>query len=464
MKLFPKLALTVSSLLIATTTGLSFCFYRSERTHIRQDVSQEQQLVLQNLVHITQESLLTNDDLLLVKYTHWLRKWTPALRSASVVGPEGQILAHSEPSRIGHYLTESPRLAHERRILTAPVQLGSHVMATASLAFSEDYTEQAVRARLKELQSRLQNVAVWSLGIGVAVSFGLALSWTRPIEGLSRAAETVGKGKWTLHLGQLTRRNDELGLLAKAFREMAKQLQQLDQLKEDFVSAVTHELRSPLSAMESYLNLISHELAAGVTVADWETYIQRLRLNTQRLSRFVNDLLDVAAIERGKIPLRPDTVDLSALAQDVLALFRPKLEERHLNHDLQICADFPAVWADADKTRQVLINLVSNAIKFTPDGGHIQISLERHSSKKSVRCCVTDTGIGIAEEDQNKIFNKFEQVHSARTTVKGPKGTGLGLAISRSLIELQGGILEVKSQFGQGSTFIFTLPIKEEHP
>src|SRR4029077_16026058 len=118
----------------------------------------------------------------------------------------------------------------------------------------------------------------------------------------------------------------------------------------------------------------------------------------------------------------------------------------------------PAVYADPEKIHQVLVNLVSNAMKFTPENGRMLIQLEASQSKQLLHVSVTDTGIGIAAADQAKIFNKFEQVRSARPTVKGPKGTGLGLAICRQLIEMHGGTISVRSQPGKGSTFSFTLP------
>ncbi len=125
-------------------------------------------------------------------------------------------------------------------------------------------------------------------------------------------------------------RRDELGFLSKSFQTMAEELQELDHMKEDFVSAVTHELRSPLGAIESYLNLINEEVREGISPSTWQTYMERLRVNTQRLTRFVNDLLDVASLERGKIALERQPVNLAILIQDVVAFFAPKAAERKL--------------------------------------------------------------------------------------------------------------------------------------
>src|SRR6185437_2941875 len=194
----------------------------------------------------------------------------------------------------------------------------------------------------------------------------------------------------------------------------------------------------------------------------WQTYLDRLRANTQRLTRFVNDLLDVAAIERGKITLEPQSLSVGILAQDVLALFGPKLQEKKITGQVRVGVQLPPVFADPEKIRQVIVNLVSNALKFTPEGGRIEISAETLPQKKALRLSVRDTGIGISDEDQQKIFYKFEQVKSARSSVKGPKGTGLGLSICRALVELHGGTIGVESRPGEGSVFFFTLPIHQE--
>jgi len=462
MKLFPKLALTISALLVGATLALSATFYVAERRSIRAEADQERRALLQNLVHITQESFLSNDDLLLVKYTRWLQEWNPSLVSASVVSPRGEVLAHSEPSQIGKSVSQIPIDTDRTHILvlTQPVHLGNQWVATASTGFSERQFEAVVQNRLKGLKRRLGIIATGAVAAGFLISFILALSWTRPIGTLTAAAILVGQGKYRLDLADNMRRRDELGSLSKTFQTMAEELQELSQMKEDFVSAVTHELRSPLGAIESYLNLIHEEIREGISPSAWQTYSERLRVNTQRLTRFVNDLLDVAALDRGKVTLDCHRVNLAILIQDIISFYTAKLAERRL-----VCitpasgASLPYAWADPDKIRQVLVNLLTNAIKFTPERGVIEIGVQPASRGNQLQVYVKDSGVGIAPEDQLKIFNKFEQVHSARLSVKGAKGTGLGLSICRALVELHGGTLGVESTPGEGSSFYFTLPI-----
>jgi signal transduction histidine kinase len=459
MKLFPKLALSVSALLIVSILGLSGAFYLSQQRAIRQQMDQERRSLLNNLVHIAQESFLTNDDLLLVKYTGLMQKWNPALISASVDSVNGEILAHSEPGRIGKSISENEPAATEVLVLSEPVRMGTHVIAAATVSFSQRFYDELLRERFAILQRRIAQVALAALSCGLLISFLIALSWTRPIGSLVKAAGRIGEGKYELELAATDRRADELGFLANAFQEMAERLRELDTMKEDFVSAVTHELRSPLGAIESYLNLIADELKDGLSEESWRLYLERLRVNTQRLTRFVNDLLDVAAFERGKIVLQSQATSLPLLAREVAGLYAAQSVEKKIALNVLPSAELPEVHADAEKIRQVLINLISNAMKFTPAGGRVDIFFEHLKNEKVVRVSVQDSGMGIASHDQSKIFNKFEQVHGARRQIKGPKGTGLGLAICKALVELHGGTLSVRSQVGEGSIFFFVLPL-----
>jgi len=465
MKLFPKLAFTMSGLVLLSTVALSFTFYWMEERSLRHHADAERRAVLGNLVHMTEESFLTNDDLLLIKYTAWIQKWNPSIVSASVVDAHGGILAHSQPTQIGKQVTAEtvPMPSSDQvLILSEPINLGSHGTATASVGFSQTLLNQALQAQLRVLQKRVLFVGGGTLGLGWLITFILALSWTRPIRILSQAATLVGKANYHIDLKTLPARRDELGGFSRHFYSMVDQLKQLDQMKEDFVSAVTHELRSPLGAIESYLNVIEDELNQGISTTEWRTYVERLRINTQRLTRFVNDLLDVAALERGKVSMTKQSVSIRLLIQDILALFSAKMGERKLFVRTDIPTDCPSAFADADKIRQVLTNLLSNAIKFTPAGGVIEVGMKHLPSEKRMEVYIKDSGIGIAEDQQERLFNKFEQVHAARQLTKGPKGTGLGLSICRALVELHGGRMGVTSRPNEGSRFYFTLPLNED--
>jgi signal transduction histidine kinase len=457
VRLFPKLALTVLSLLILTCALLAGCFYWSEQRQIRLEIGQQEQGILDNLVHIAQESFLSNDDLLLVKYVGWLRNWNSDIVSASIVETHGEIRAHSEPDRIGKKMTDKPG-GSDVLLFSQPVYLGHKWLGTASIAFSAQAIEKLIKNRLHHLKLRICLACSLCGILGVAAAFLFAMTLARPVNHLSTAMRNIASGEWSPNLHSIDMRKDEIGALAASLKAMAARLGELDRMKEDFVSAVTHELRSPLGAIESYLRLMREEKPAHPP-DEWPLYLERMEFNTQRLTRFVNDLLDVAALERGKIQMKRRPVDLAVLIKEVMQLFDAKLRECSLAVSLEFGSGLPEVSADGDKIRQVLINFVSNAIKFTPSGGRITVSAKQESDK-AVIVRVADTGLGISPSDQEKLFNKFEQVREARLQIKGPKGTGLGLAISRALVEMHGGHVGVSSEPGKGSIFYFTLPVE----
>ena len=457
MRLFSKLALLVSGLLLAAIVAFGALDYWNQERLIRQEAQAHQQELLQNLAMIAEDAYYSQDDLLLAVYAHSLQKRNPELISASVVDPHGRILAHSEPHQIGK--TFDPVMPSYAVVLSQSVKAGKRYLGTASIMFSQKVLDVMLQARLTELKKRMVSLTVLVLLLGLAGSFVMALSWTRPLRRVIAGTEEIGQGHWDVDLGGSERRKDELGILSRAVRAMASQLQELDQMKEDFVTAVTHELRSPLGAIESFLNMIAHERQSGRPPIYWEDYHNRMGQNVQRLTRFVNDLLDVAALDRGKVQLQPEVVDMAALSQEVVRFFEASLQQKRLTVNLELPDRLPKVLADPDKVHQILINLLSNAIKFTPDGGQIRICLEDLAPKSFLQISVIDSGMGIRMEDQQKIFNKFEQVKSARQKIKGPKGTGLGLAICQGLVELHGGEIRVQSLPEQGSTFSFTLPV-----
>jgi signal transduction histidine kinase len=459
MKLFPKLALVVSGLVVGSILTVSVWMYSHEKRDVEEHARQEQQAVLQNLVNMAEEAIVAYDDLMLVKYIQLLQQWNPSLTSASVVGPHGEILAHSEISRIGRQATAEPLGPSYGLLLSQSVNLKHHRLGNASVTFSQRRVQEALDAQIAQIKKRMASITGLILLLGFGLSFWIAHSWTRPIGKLAGAFEQIGKGQWGVNLGTLEHRKDEIGFLSRSCLAMATQLAELDQLKDDFVAAVSHEFRSPLAAIESYLDRIEVVRKRGDPPERWVGNLEPIRASAERLERFVDDLLDVAYAHTGKLSLERRTTDLSLLARDTLNHFDIKFREKHITYDLAAPQAIPIAYVDPDRIRQVLTNLLSNALKFTPEGGHVQMGLEAVNQGRSVRVMVKDNGIGIAQADQTRVFNKFEQVKSARAKVKTAKGSGLGLAISRALVELHGGAIGVTSELGRGSEFFFTLPV-----
>lgn len=229
-------------------------------------------------------------------------------------------------------------------------------------------------------------------------------------------------------------------------------MKEVEQLKSDFVANVSHELRSPLAAIQKNLTVILDKTAGDINDNQKE-FLSLAKENVARLTRLINDLLDLSKIEAGKMELKKVRTDLSTLVRKTVASFSGWFSEKHITSRLQTPDQPVELELDPDKITQVLNNLLSNALKFTPAQGKILVALH---AADPVEVSVTDTGVGIAPKDLLRIFNKFEQVNTNHPN--GVNGTGLGLPLAKEIVEKHGGKIQVKSEIGKGSTFSFTLP------
>jgi signal transduction histidine kinase len=232
-------------------------------------------------------------------------------------------------------------------------------------------------------------------------------------------------------------------------------LRELDRLKSDFVANVSHELGTPLTAIKGAVDLILREVPGPLTEKQIH-YLARVRSNTQHLAGLIRDLLDLAKIEEGKIELKATRVSLVGLLQEVVETLRPVAMEKQIALEVVMPESSILVWADRDKVTQVLMNLIGNAMKFTPPQGTVKVSAANDGAEW-VQVVVHDTGPGIPTDEKEKIFDKFYQVTGEGR--QKPKGTGLGLAISKRLVEMHGGRIWLDSEPTRGSTFCFTLPM-----
>ncbi len=232
-----------------------------------------------------------------------------------------------------------------------------------------------------------------------------------------------------------------------------ERLQELDQLKSAFVSIVSHELRTPMTSIKGLVENMMDGLT-GTLNERQSFYLSRVKHNIERLTRMINDLLDLSRIEAGKMELQSSPVNLGSLAREVVELLQPLAEERHLTFLAQIIDPIPLIQADRDKLIQVLTNLIMNAIKFTEPSGTVTIEVCQQEDG-FVRTCIQDTGCGIPLDEQQTIFERFYRGQTA--DIKN-RGAGLGLAITKSLVELHGGRIWVTSKPGEGSRFSFTIP------
>ena len=234
------------------------------------------------------------------------------------------------------------------------------------------------------------------------------------------------------------------------------ELEKAYRLKSEFLANMSHELRTPINALIGYTALMLDRIYGDLT-AKQEEGLHRIQVSSQHLLALINDILDLAKIEAGKMPIHLERLSLNELVHDAAAQIEPIVRRKGLEFNVQLPSEPVVMETDRTKVRQIVLNLLSNAVKFTARGS---VSISARASENEVRIAVSDTGIGIRPEDLEVIFEEFRQVDQSRTREYG--GTGLGLSITRKLIALLGGDIAVASQYGRGSTFTVTLPLTSE--
>src|SRR3989344_7072690 len=248
----------------------------------------------------------------------------------------------------------------------------------------------------------------------------------------------------------------ELRELSEELQSANLKLKELDKLKDEFVSVASHELRTPMTAIRSYVWMALHRSDIPLS-QKLQRYLYRTFISTERLINLVSDMLNLSRIESGKIEINPVSLNLTNLVNDIIEDVRIKADEKRIKI-LVLEEKVPPVFADPEKLQQILLNLLGNALKFTFPGGTIAISF--FTDGKVVEISIKDSGQGIAREDMGKLFKKFGRLDASYVSISSSGGTGLGLYISRSLIELMHGRIWAESEgIEKGSKFSFSLPV-----
>jgi signal transduction histidine kinase len=301
----------------------------------------------------------------------------------------------------------------------------------------------------------------------------------KPVKHLKEVSDAISAGE--LNVRSEIQTGDEFEDLSHAFNRMLRTLvsmqdrlrkvnQDLDhkvdelaqanlalyesnRLKSDFLATMTHELRTPLNSILGF----SEVLQAGLTLTEKQArWLGNIRTSGEQLLNMINDILDLAKIEAGKMEIHPVEFSTYDVCEGLLTMFRPQAEKKNIDLAVALAPDIPLIHQDVNKFRQILSNLLSNAIKFTPEGG--RVAVRGKIDGDMLEMTVTDTGVGIAAEDQELIFEKFRQSGNPMTREQG--GTGLGLSIVRELTQILGGTVSLQSELGRGSTFTILLPLQ----
>ena len=289
-----------------------------------------------------------------------------------------------------------------------------------------------------------------SVLVALFVSLLLSRRIVEPIRTLTDASQHIAEGHYDERV--VVNGSDEIAHLATRFNQMAVQLEQVESMRRQLIGDITHELRTPLTSIRGYME----GLVDGVLPSDAETFNQ-IHHEAERLSRLVDDLQELSRVEAKAFSLDVRSVAVSDLVQTTVKRLSPQARDKHIGLEYSLPADLPPIQADEDRITQVLVNLVANAIHYTPEGGKVTISAARQAD--DVLVSVKDSGIGIAPEHIANLFTRFYRVDKSRSRTTGG-GSGIGLTIAKHLVEAHGGRIWAESQGeGWGSIFTFSLKI-----
>lgn len=320
--------------------------------------------------------------------------------------------------------------------------------------------EKDVELANRELNRRGQmTVRAGLAGLGISILAGLfgsrflAHSMIRPLRELLRGIRSISKarGSEPIHIGS----RDEFGELADAFNEMARRLKEEQQMRSDFISMLSHEIRTPLTSIRESVNLIEEGIMGNINEKQ-RKFLEIANLEIGRVCELLNRLMQVFRMESGVLKIRPRPLDPSDLIATCLDQTIPLAEAKGTAIESHIPSDLPQIMGDAEQLPQVLLNILGNAVKFSPSDSKVIVRAAPEADQTKLNIFVSDNGPGIPEEEQAFIFNKYYRARGVREHMDG---VGLGLSISKRIIEAHGGRVWVTSNMGKGSTFGFSLPI-----
>ena len=469
-----KLAFFATLLVVFVAFSISYYIRQGQKRVIIENQEVARVDTVKGLRQVAREAILVDDDTGMVNYINLLQK-SLTTAYAMVLHENGHVRVHTDPTLIGKTIDDEAtrkilQTGNKQDVLvqylttpdgndiidiSVPIVIPPEYKGAARIGFDKSVIDQGIQTSLRVMDQRIKGAFFLALVLGVAGAFLLATFVTKPIEILRDGAQRIGDGHLDHRID--VKSNDELGELADDFNQMAHKLGELDEMKRDFVSNVTHELRSPMTSIRGYVDLMLQGAAGNVSDTQ-KDYLSIVKNSAVRLGRFIDNLLDVAKIEAHKLNLTPEKINAFDLAHEMEVLFKPQLDEKRIDFKNRVPKNLAAGFADKDKLAEVFINLTSNAIKFTPENGSIEI--HGADGGNHLEISLHDTGPGIPPDTAAKLFNKFEQVKSNQGLARKHKGTGLGLTIAKGIVEAHGGKIWIKSPApsGQGTAFYFTIP------
>ena len=445
------LAFVLNTLLVLYL--FSGSYYVVERRAITAAQREEERRTAEKTASVCQLIEMASSPIVAFDFIDGLKR-DPAVAFAACVDARGRVQAHSDPDWLGRAWPDSPT-PHGIKQSRAPVLIEGRQAGFAVVAYNADVRDTEVRGRLWGVLRVPLIVAALTFVFSLIVSLFLASSLSRPISKLAQAARAIGEGNLDFR-SPVESRTDELGHLGKDINAMAIQLKRLDDLKAEFIAIVSHDIRSPLAAVISYAD---HLLSGGcgILTVEQSKAIKVIESECRQLTNLVSNILDMAKIQAGGMEYIRKPFELSDVVKPIAAVFEVAAAQARIGLRVDIAANVPRVVGDGDKIKQVVTNLLSNALKFTQAGGSVTIAARLAPDSGKVEVSVRDTGCGIAEHELSGLFERFHQINTIDQRTQNIVGTGLGLAISKKIVEAHGERIRVESKVGVGTAFVFTL-------
>jgi signal transduction histidine kinase len=309
----------------------------------------------------------------------------------------------------------------------------------------------AERVFLEDSQRSLLIAALVSILVALGFGFLISMLVTRPMRQLSLSARKIAEGDLAQRIKN--KGDDEIGEVAVAFNSMAEQLEKKEKSRKQLLADVAHELRNPLSIVQGNL-----EAWLDGVITPTPGQIASVYDETVLLNRLITDLRELSLAEAGQLKLHLEQTDLKELIEAEVTAFNARSQEKGVALDLNVSGSLPGINVDRDRIKQVLHNLLENALRYTPSGGSVSVKAEMGKDKEVI-ISVTDTGSGIEAVDLPNVFDHFYKADKSRHRAYG--NTGIGLALVKNYVELHGGKVWVESEPGKGSAFYFTLPVSK---
>ncbi len=409
----------------------------------------------------------------LTEDTRFVRSEKAFLYYGAVRAGPSCVSCHRDPARMATFSAESPEARKAAQEMANPNLQPGDLMAVVQIRLSSEMIESG-------LHKNRAILIAFAIGTTLALLAGSYLIVryviVKPVKHLKSVADAIAAGQFSVRSDIQT--GDEFEDLSVAFNRMLSnliqmqdrnrgliaeldkkvddlaranlQLFQTGKMKADFLSTMSHELRTPLNIVNGFSDML---LNSATLTEKQQRWAANISTSGKQLLVLINEILDLAKLEAGKMALKPESVEMPAFCEQAAMLFRPQAEHKEIELRVQVAPDWPAIRQDLGKLRQIVSNLLSNAVKFTPDGGRITLSASHLGDKLIL--AVSDTGVGIPPEEQEMIFQKFRQASNPLTREQG--GSGLGLSIVRELAKLLGGNVALQSNVGRGSTFTLTV-------